>query len=135
MKKQSVGKEKQINVRLDEKSFLMLQDKQKMTGLKVSEIIRKLIQEGAVNYMPEGKALIEQVTTFRDEVNQATLQIDEQINFVKKEILELKNDPQKCGYSIEQKLYRKEMELESLRKIWQQEKEKASKGVDGCVSI
>jgi molecular chaperone GrpE (heat shock protein) len=85
--------------------------------------------------MPEGKALIEQVTTFRDEVNQATLKIDEQINFVKKEILELKNDPQNCGYSIEQELQRKEMELENLRKIWQQEKEKASKGVDGCVSI
>ena len=135
MKKQSVGKEKQINVRLDEKSFLMLQDKQKMTGLTASEIVRELIQNGVVNYMPEGKVILEQVTTFRDEANQATLKIDEQINFVKKEILELKNDPQNCGYSIEQELQRKEMELENLRKIWQQEKEKASKGVDDCVSI
>jgi hypothetical protein len=137
--------EKQINVRLDESTYLKLQKQAKDTGIKPSTMIRGLIQEGKVNYIPEGKNIIGKVMALRDEVNQTALQIEAQMYSVEDAITALKKELEDVLYkkgvpysklcNIEEEIKKREIEITKLKKIWQEEEKKASKGVNDYVNF
>ena len=88
MKKKN-KKEHQVNIRLDDERYVKLNDLEEKSGMRKSDIIRNLIDKGAVNVFYGQKDIMARVSRVEDSFNKSTLVMRKDLERLNKNVMRL----------------------------------------------
>lgn len=116
-----------LNVRVDEETNRKLEIMKTQSAMSISQILRELILNGKIEYIADGKKLIQIVSKAAMDFQDTVLEVEKRQRRLQERIDRLEGISDTQRYFLQDELRRQEIQFEEVKKLYR-------KCIDKCLS-